>query len=405
MQECASGQHTNSVDAWISANAQTSASAAFDVAWTCPLTNEPRQQRWSVRTAQDGSCIASRDSSQPLDIPLHRAVRLQPVVIAKPWGEEIWFSGMESRGESQVEVANGTLPLAAYLALAPQHLCGAAPPVLLKILAPKAQAPDGDLYFELHTQKQEVYVVTHIDRGAWPDGRGAIRMGIDERRLAAAGSAAALRAEFLQAVQEYEQIRRQIDEQTTPATAAQTQLEAQRRRHMESFTRLLPLAVGDVVRVEPYFPHSLQHGVRVVELQTPTYERHIISFAQKVLTQDHWDSATAIADMSLDPAPEPQRSTAPITQIAAFSDFHAWQLNIAPGTEWILPQQAGYGLCIGISGELDCAGCRLGPEQAALIPQMALPARLRNTGSQIASLIIGGPPGLTPPGANNAPTV
>ena len=79
---------------------------------------------------------------------------------------------------------------------------------------------------------------------------------------------------------------------------------------MESFTRLLDLRVGDVVRVEPYYPHSLQHGVRVVELQTPTYERFIISFAQQVVTQDHWDSEHAIAHMSLDPAPEPQQPSA-----------------------------------------------------------------------------------------------
>src|SRR5690625_7657891 len=38
----------------------------------------------------------------------------------------------------------------------------------------------GDLYFELHEEKREVYVVTSIDPQAWPEGIGAIRYGRSE---------------------------------------------------------------------------------------------------------------------------------------------------------------------------------------------------------------------------------
>ena len=133
------------------------------------------------------------------------------MAIPKPWGEEIWFTGMEARGESRVRVDGGDLALSEYLALAPQHLCGGQPPVLLKILAPDSASPQGDLYFELHAEKQEVYIVTHVDPAAWPDGRGAIRMGVDPAQRAASASDADLRARFLQAVLDYEQVRREID--------------------------------------------------------------------------------------------------------------------------------------------------------------------------------------------------
>ena len=66
------------------------------------------------------------------------------------------------------------------------------------------------------------------------------------------------------------------------------------RRSMQAFTGSRALRKGDVVQVAPHVPHSLQQGVQVFEFQTPTYERNIISFNQKVLTQDHWDSDYAI---------------------------------------------------------------------------------------------------------------
>ena len=70
---------------------------------------------------------------------------------------------------------------------------------------------------------------------------------------------------------------------------------------MDGFTSIKELRLGDVIKVPTWTPHSPQHGIRVIEFQTPTYERYIISFEQRVLTQEHWDSEHAIAHMTLDP--------------------------------------------------------------------------------------------------------
>ena len=54
---------------------------------------------------------------------------------------------------------------------------------------------------------------------------------------------------------------------------------------------------GDAIRIGPLIPHSLRHGVRVAEVQTPVYERLIISFNQKVLTQKGWNTDEAFEKM------------------------------------------------------------------------------------------------------------
>ena len=68
------------------------------------------------------------------------------------------------------------------------------------------------------------------------------------------------------------------------------------RQEMNSFTSMHTLRVGDVISIPTYTPHALQHGVRAIEFQTPHYERQILSFAQKVLTQSDWDTESAIAN-------------------------------------------------------------------------------------------------------------
>src|SRR5690606_7164749 len=73
------------------------------------------------------------------------------------------------------------------------------------------------------------------------------------------------------------------------------ELEKEYKQAMNSFIALHSLAVGDVVTVPRLVPHALQHGVRVVEFQTPVYERKILSFGQKVLTQEHWDTTEALS--------------------------------------------------------------------------------------------------------------
>ena len=200
-----------------------------------------------------------------------------PVHIPKPWGQEIWFTGMEARGESQVLVENTAIPLSAYLAYNPALLANHEPVLLLKVLDPKPQPVLGDLYFEVHAEKQEVYVVTHVDPQVWPDGVGGIRFGMDQAKRRQYPDAHAFRAAYLEHVRAYEVIRRQIDEQGLQIAP---EVESRARQAMDSFTAMRPLSVGDVVRVPTWTPHSLMHGVRVVEFQTPivySFTKNIVS--------------------------------------------------------------------------------------------------------------------------------
>ena len=289
-------------------------------------------------------------------------VPLEPVTIAKPWGREIWHSAIEARGESAVRTAAGSVPLSCYL----EAVGIEAPVVLLKVLDPDPTPVLGDLYFEVHECKREVYVVTAIDPDAWPDGRGRIRLGMNQVRRQAYRNDSAFRYAYLRAVQAYERERRAIDQgERAPGKAEQ-----QKRARMEAFTALSPLEVGDVVAVPPWMPHALQHGVRVVEFQTPTYERRIISFAQQVVTQGHWDSKEAIACMSLDPpAPPVFEAVAPgVERVAAFYDFEVWRAALAPDRAVALPTAAPYALCMAIDGPVQAGSLRLEAEQACLIP-------------------------------------
>ena len=293
-------------------------------------------------------------------------VKLEPVTIAKPWGREIWHSAIEARGESAVRAAAGSVPLSHYLEAAGIE----APVVLLKMLDPDPTPVLGDLYFEVHERKREVYVVTAIDPTAWPDGCGRIRLGMNQARRRAYGNDAAFRAAYLEAVRAYERERRAIDR----GERVRGDAEREKRALMEAFTASSSLRVGDVVALPPWMPHALQHGVRVVEFQTPTYERRIISFAQKVATQGHWDSEEAIARMSLDPPPPPSfEEVAPgVERIATFDDFGVWRAALRPHGPVALPPDAPYALCMAIGGAVQVGGLRLTAEQACLVPRASL---------------------------------
>ena len=327
---------------------------------------------------------------------LDRPVRLEPDVIPKPWGREIWHTGIEARGESRVHTGAGTLPMSQYLALAPGRLTGAMPLVLLKILDPRPEPVLGDLYFETHERKQEVYVVTHVDPDAWPDGRGRIRFGMNQALRARYDDDARFRRDYLAAVARYERVRRAIDAgETVPADE-----EAALRTDMEAFTELRELTVGDVVVVPTWLPHSLQHGVRVIEFQTPTYERYIISFAQQVLTQDHWDTEAAVAGMRLDSPPPPRFESlgAGVERIVSFDDFRAWRMTLAAGESRLLPEHPGYLLCMTVTGSVELDGLTLGPEQAGFVPGEALKgprrehsARVTNPGPDPAVILLAAP--------------
>lgn len=325
-------------------------------------------------------------SKSPVIDP-RQPVRLIPIHIAKPWGQEIWYTGMEQRGESKVLIDDAEISLSAYLADNPAALTNTTPVLLLKVLDPAATEVTGDLYFEVHEHKQEVYVVTHIDTVAWPDGVGGIRFGMCQDKRRTFTSTESFRAAYLEAVQRYESIRRQIDEQ---GVAVGAQVEAGARAHMESFAAMRELRVADVVQVPTWTPHALQHGVRVVEFQTPTYERFIISFAQQVQTQRHWDSAHAIASMHIDePAAETIEYVADgVERIARFDDFNVWRVALHIAAPLRLPAELPYAVCMCLTGAVQVGALNLEAEQACFVPHVALP-QMNLTGS--GQLLIAAP--------------
>ena len=336
--------------------------------------------------------IAARKRAEVLsrDQPL----RLKRLDIPKPWGFEGWYTGVEKRGVVQVgtEATRTELPHAlslfreSWLAGAPEQL------ILLKTLNPVPEEVIGDLYLEMHEEKWEVYVVTEVDPQAWPDGVGIIKAGFHPAPLAAYqkehGSAGLqrLKDDFREHVQRYESVRRRIDtlldeeknrrglppnEALDPATvssllatvpASLAEEEQALRKQVESFVGDHPVRVGDIVGFPAFNLHSLRHGIRVVEFQTPHYERRIVMFAQKVLTQDHWD--TEIALKKMDPAPyEPpppvlqtEAEGVRVEQFVDFPDFTAHRLTLAPGACWNETLHQQYHLVIPVGGEVLLTG-------------------------------------------------
>lgn len=250
---------------------------------------------------------------------------LSTVNIPKPWGEEIWFSAYEQRGVccfSSAPAQRG-IPIPIMLHLFPQLLANSQALNLLKILAPYSSELLGELYFEMHQEKQEVYVVSHVDPVAWPSGVAKMRFGFAKDKLNEFASFSAFKEAYLEAVNAYKKVRQEIDELLTvnaqnnrgdlcAETLKQKQLSAldenlQRReldlsREMTSFIGHRAVRLGDVITVPKLLPHGLLHGVRVVEFQTPVYERLILSFRQKVLTQENWDTEYALSLLDRMPA-------------------------------------------------------------------------------------------------------
>jgi hypothetical protein len=304
---------------------------------------------------------------------------LQTVRIAKPWGAELWYTGIEDRGVCTA----GGIPLPWITDLLPSTIIGSAmggSPLLLKILDPLPDQNLGDLYFELHEKKIEVYIVTSVDPIVWPDGVGKIRYGFNQTLRTNYPNDASFRSAYLRSVADYRKVRMTIDghldEKRTAANleldsevpVAQmkmwlgelpielSQRESTLREAMNHFTHLRNIRVGDVITVEPFFPHSLQHGVRVVEFQTASYERHILAFGQKVLTQANWDTEQAVTQAILDlPESSPlevlkEADGVKIESIAKFSAFTANRISIAAGYHYELEGKHDYSLLIGISG-------------------------------------------------------
>jgi hypothetical protein len=337
----------------------------------------------------DRCAAAIVDPSAPL--------RLASVTVAKPWGREHWYTGVEARAVAGVTDGRHVSPIPWVLALAPGAIQGTSPLMLLKILDPNPDPVRGDLYFELHERKREIYVVTHIDPDAWPDGVGAIRLGMNPMLRAQYGDDDRFRQDYLAAVTSYEQVRRAIDD-ATGADAALHMRESELRNAMDAFTALRPVKVGDVITVPPQFPHALQHGVRVVEFQTPDYERLIISFGQQVLTQPHWDTSRAVRAMSLDPPGDPaveveqdHGSGVRIECLTRLPEFAVQRINLAPGASVRLPRTTPHAVLIVIAGSVHLQNLELHADAGCLLPGTLQPETLANPTSTPAVALLAGP--------------
>src|SRR5690625_989582 len=364
--------------------------------------------------------------AQRLGVPLfdlRGPAILDPVAIPKPWGQEIWFTGIEERGVSRIGDGRHTIPLPWYLHAAPARLANSRHENinLLKILDPLPDPLLGDLYFELHEKKQEVYVVTGVDRAAWPDGRGAIRLGFSTDVRQSYDSDKAFRAAYREAVTSYRAVREDIDKRIDGLREAEgvpldapVAPEVQRRwlasipanlRHeertrraaMNAFTRLWPLQVGDVVQVPLLTPHALQHGVRTVEFQTPVYERKILSFGQKVLTQSHWDTDEAVAQMVLHVETLSQCETLSRgtgwrqERIVTFDVFVVDRLIVEAGRHWSLEPDGEYALLMAVGATFEIGRLALAHEEACFVPAERHVARCRNASPEPGVLLIARP--------------
>ncbi len=231
-------------------------------------------------------------SSSARHLDLARPVALVPVTIEKPWGREVWYSGVEARGESRVRQGAASACLSDYLGA-----MGWAEVLLLKEL----HASKGDLYLEVHATKREVYVALRP---------GRLQHGMDQARRRRHGDDDAFRRAFLRAAQAYER-------------------GAVGREAVDAFVSERTLAAGDVVDVAPWTPHALQRGASVVEFQTPVFERLILASTGAVVTQDGWDTERALGRVSLD-APEatpPQRLGPGVERLAGGEGFGVWRVT------------------------------------------------------------------------------
>ncbi len=252
-------------------------------------------------------------------------LHLVPVCIPKPWGQEIWYTGVEKRGVSKVRssLGNTVVPLPWCIKACPSLILGeefsAKGLPLIKILDPLPEEVFGDLYYEMHQEKNEVYIVTEIAPNC-----GQMKMGLNPEVLQEyEGNTQDFKEAFKKAIFDYKKVRNEIDLMFDDFRLQENlrgqepiavdvlkkwhsklpkeilAKEALLRKEMDRFTGKLFLSVGDVIVVPTFVAHALQHGVKVVEFQTPTYERLIVSFAQKVLTQNHWDTEKALELMKL----------------------------------------------------------------------------------------------------------
>ena len=250
---------------------------------------------------------------------------LQPVVVEKPWGREVWYSGIEARGESRVGVGRGAVPLSEFLRRHGRER----DIVLLKALQPD----QGDLYVELHDVKWEVYAVDAVDRTLWPHG-GRMLLGIDQRRRRALGGR--FNAALLAAA-EASEAAVQRGGRGNAKTHNGHSAGASEVADVARFLNAVAVHPGDIVTIPPTMPHSLLRGVSVVEFQTPVFERKILAASQTVKTQSTWDSVAAVAAMDAESAPD---VASPATTGEAARTPHFAVVAIGQGERRVVPPWA-----------------------------------------------------------------
>ena len=254
---------------------------------------------------------------------------LMPIAIKKLWGKEVWFSGIEARGVSlarshfstKTHEIDEVLFVFRLFRFLNKNYIKNQQPILLKILKPLADKIQGQLYYELHEKKKEVYIISRISKKLYPQGLGKIRLGFNPEKKKNYDNAKLFFSAKLKAILSYKKIRFQIDKKIDDWKAKnkspinqrgslraanqwskclseeEVALEKKLRKEMESFSDYKSLKVGDTITIENKTPHALQAGVEAVEFQTPHYERLIISYPQKVLTQKDWDTEKAFQIM------------------------------------------------------------------------------------------------------------
>lgn len=357
-------------------------------------------------------------------IRTNRPLSLGTLTIPKPWGHEIWYTGVEKRGIAKVEDEWGSTELPYALSLFRTPFLNHFPEevILLKTLNPVPEEVIGDLYLEMHEQKWEVYVVIDIIPSAWPSGIGKIKTGLNPTKVQAYqkehGDAwkSAYMHDFSKAIASYEQIRREID-QTLDSFRQEAQIQPNAPlspKMSQTFLNRIPksqrikekalrdtaynfvgnheVKVGDVVVFTTHQMHALQHGIRVIEFQTAHYERLIVMFAQKVLTQNHWDTDEALSIVRPEvyqplPLQEIDKTNAWHNErFVDFPDFTADRITIQPNEFYTDSTGGQYHLLIGVIGKGDLRiSLSIGtiqPEQALFLPNSLPSYTVHNLSSQ-----------------------
>ena len=340
------------------------------------ITQNPDAPLESV--AENRNCIIV-NTAQPL--------RLEVLNIPKPWGHEGWYTGVEKRGVVKVTDEYGKTELPYALNLFKKQLLAdySATLILLKTLNPVAEDVVGDLYYEMHEEKWEVYVVTEIDKTAWPSGTGIIKAGLHPKKIAeykqlnTENWSDVLLKNFKHAISEYEKVRRQIDESTADISTELSAQEQSLREKVAEFVGDCPVKVGDIVSFPVLKMHSLRHGIKVIEFQTPHYDRLIVMFSQKVLTQNHWDTAAALNKMLPEVYQQPELEVLHksagllVERFVDFPQFTAERISLETGHIWDDQLGGQYHLLINVSGQAvvlpeNGNSVILNPEEALFLP-------------------------------------